>query len=289
MASGKELLTSDATVKLRVSKPYKQYETVPEDKFYSKNDSLTLGETYVVAYETKPVDASQVWGGQKATYDGVDYLVGESFVATATPKFTGSAKARVIEGSAVNSYNPTYSFNTDNIVAVTGDSVVAQEAFGKEMSILTTLINVALKQGDKVKSEKYINQALELDPENKELYYILGTSYIELKENEKAELNLLKAIEIDSMYVNAHSNLAALYMSWSLQLADEAKDLDYRDPRVNELENEKTELLIKAIPSLEIMAVEFPDNKSVIRNLAQAYRASGNEEKFNEWYNKLKN
>jgi hypothetical protein len=55
------------------------------------------------------------------------------------------------------------------------------------------------------------------------------------------------------------------------------------------LENEKTELLIKAIPSLEIMAVEFPDNKSVIRNLAQAYRASGNEDKFNEWYNKLKN
>jgi hypothetical protein len=46
--------------------------------------------------------------------------------------------------------------------------------------------------------------------------------------------------------------------------------------------------LIKAIPSLEIMAVEFPDNKSVIRNLAQAYRASGNEEKFKEWYDKLK-
>ena len=128
LASGKELLTSDATVKLRVSKPYKQYETVTEDKFYSKNDSLTLGDTYVVAYETKPVDASQVWGGQKVTYDGIEYFVGESFTATATPKFTGSAKARVIEGSVANSYNPTYSFNTDNIVAVTGDNVVAQEA-----------------------------------------------------------------------------------------------------------------------------------------------------------------
>jgi hypothetical protein len=128
LASGKELLTSDATVKLRVTKPYKAYETVTEDKFYSKNDSLTLGETYVVAYETKPVDASQVWGGQKVTYDGIEYFVGESFTATATPKFTGSAKARVIEGSVVNSYNPTYSFNTDNIVAVTGDNVIAQEA-----------------------------------------------------------------------------------------------------------------------------------------------------------------
>jgi hypothetical protein len=78
-------------------------------------------------------------------------------------------------------------------------------------------------------------------------------------------------------------------MEWSLDLADEAKELDYRDPRVTELENKKKECLIKAIPSLEIMAVEFPDNKSVIRNLAQAYRASGNEEKFKEWYDKLKN
>ena len=130
---------------------------------------------------------------------------------------------------------------------------------------------------------------MELDPNNKELYYILGTSYIELKENEKAEQNLLKAIEIDSVYVNAHSNLAALYMQWSLDLADEGKDLDYRDPRVEELNIRKTELLVKAIPSLEIMVSAFPDNKNVMKNLAMAYRASGNEEKFQEWYNKLKN
>ena len=165
----------------------------------------------------------------------------------------------------------------------------ANESFPGDMSILTTFINIALKKGDTEQSEKYINQALEVDPNNKELYYILGTSYIELKENEKAEANLMKAIKIDPEYLNAHSNLAALYMEWSLDLADEAKDLDYRDPRVTELENKKKECLIKAIPSLEIMAVEFPDNKSVIRNLAQAYRASGNEEKFKEWYDKLKN
>ena len=166
----------------------------------------------------------------------------------------------------------------------------AQEAFGKDITLLTTFINISLKQGDKDKSEKYIKEALILAPYNKELYYILGTSYIEQKENEKAEKNLLKAIELDSAtYVEAHSNLAALYMDWSMQLSDEAKNLDYRDPRVTELENKKVDLLIRAIPSLEIMAVEYPENKSVIRNLAQAYRASGNEEKFNEWYNKLKN
>ena len=168
-------------------------------------------------------------------------------------------------------------------------SDVANDLFPNDMTVLTNYINIALKSGDTDKSEKYINDALAIDPNNKQLYYILGTSYIELKQNEKAEANLLKAIEIDPEYVNAHSNLAALYMDWSIAIGDEARDLDYRDPRVNELEDKKKALLTKAIPSLEKMIVAFPDNKSVMKNLAMAYRASGNEEKFKEWYDKSKN
>ena len=166
---------------------------------------------------------------------------------------------------------------------------IANELFPKDMTVLTNYINIALKNGDTESSEIYIKEALEIDPNNKQLYYILGTSFIELKQNEKAETNLLKAIQIDPEYVNAHSNLAALYMDWSIALGDEARDLDYRDPRVNELEDKKKALLTKAIPSLEKMAIAFPDNKSVMKNLAMAYRASGNEEKFKEWYDKSKN
>lgn len=165
---------------------------------------------------------------------------------------------------------------------------VANDLFPNDMTVLTNYINIALKSGDTEKSEKYINEALAIDPNNKQLYYILGTSYIELKQNEKAESNLLKAIDIDPEYVNAHSNLAALYMDWSIAIGDEAKDLDYRDPRVNQLEDQKKELLTKAIPSLKIMIIAFPDNKSVMKNLAMAYRAGGNEEKFKEWYDKSK-
>ena len=177
----------------------------------------------------------------------------------------------------------------ENLNKVEDYSLKYVDIFGIDTYVLNVLINTNLKQNDKENSEKYIKQALELDPNNKELYWIMGTSNIEQKEYEKAEQNLLKAIEIDSMYLNAHSNLAALYMDWSLEIADEAQELDYRDPRVEELNKRKTDLVVKAIPSLEIMAVEYPDNKVVIRNLASAYRASGNEEKFQEWYDKLKN
>ena len=85
---------------------------------------LTLGNTYVVAYE----NSASTWGGQTATYDGTTYSPGDSFIATATSNFTGSAKTRVIEASVLNSFNPTYSFSTDDIVAVKDNFSVAVDA-----------------------------------------------------------------------------------------------------------------------------------------------------------------
>ncbi len=121
-------LANTATIKLRVSKAYKQYETVTADKFYSKNDDLNSGETYVVAYETQPLEASQKWGGENANYDGVDYSPGESFVASSTLNFSGSSKTRAIELNALNSFNPTYNFITDDLVAEKNNINVALEA-----------------------------------------------------------------------------------------------------------------------------------------------------------------
>jgi hypothetical protein len=125
LAPGRSLnLSNTATIKLRVTKPYVQYESVTSDKFFDKNTSLILGDTYVVAYE----NSASTWGGQIVTYDGVSYSPGESFIATSSSNFTGSAKARVIEGNTKNSFNPTYSFNTDDIVAIKGNIDVALDA-----------------------------------------------------------------------------------------------------------------------------------------------------------------
>jgi len=128
LAPGRELLTSDVRVKLRVSKPYKQYETVSADKILKTSDALVLGQSYTVAYyypsNTNPQGS---WGGKSVTHDGIVYEVGQTFIAT-TPSFTGSSKARVIEYAASNSFNPMYRFNTDDIVAEKGDLSVAKDA-----------------------------------------------------------------------------------------------------------------------------------------------------------------
>ena len=123
LAPGRTLLTNEAKVKLRVSKPYKQYETVNSLNILSKDDALTIGETYVVAYE----NSATTWGGKTITHDGTTYSPGDVFQATAT-SFTGSSKARVVLYNPANSFNPIYEFNTDDLVATKGDSEVARDA-----------------------------------------------------------------------------------------------------------------------------------------------------------------
>ena len=93
LTQGRTLLSNQATVKLRVTKPYRQYETVTADKIFDKNTSLNIGSTYVVAYgnETPPLISS--WGGQSITHDGNTYEPGMIFTASSS-SFNGSSKAK---------------------------------------------------------------------------------------------------------------------------------------------------------------------------------------------------
>ena len=128
LSTGRTLKTdlgqkNDATIKLRVTKPYKQYETVAADKILDRDAILFIDSTYVVAYQ----NSATTWGGKAVNHDGNTYQPGENFVATTTVIASNtSAKARVIEANPINLFNPTYGFNTDNIVATTGDLNVAK-------------------------------------------------------------------------------------------------------------------------------------------------------------------
>ena len=116
---------NDAKIKLRVTKPYKQYETVAADKILDRNAILFIDSTYVVAYQ----NSATTWGGKAVFHDGNTYQPGDSFVATTTVIASNtSANARVIEANPINLFSPTYGFSTDNIVATTGDLSVAKDA-----------------------------------------------------------------------------------------------------------------------------------------------------------------
>ena len=125
-------LSNKATVKLRVKKPYKQYETVSYNNFFERsnssnpsdaNDTLNFGSKYTVAY----INSTQTWGGKKVVNNGSTYLPGDLFSATDVVFSSSSNKARVIEHESLNSFNPLYSFIIPNDPLFTSTDEFDQE------------------------------------------------------------------------------------------------------------------------------------------------------------------
>jgi tetratricopeptide (TPR) repeat protein len=157
------------------------------------------------------------------------------------------------------------------------------ESMPKNIDVIITLININLQKGDAVVAEKYLNKGLELDPKNKQLYYVLGTSYIDLKQNDKAEQSLNKALEIDPNYTEAQYQLGAHLFNWANELKYEAGQLDYKDPKVSTLEAQSKEVLGRALIVLEKYIEKNPNEKAVLDILYKTHYKLGNTEKAAEY------
>jgi tetratricopeptide (TPR) repeat protein len=153
------------------------------------------------------------------------------------------------------------------------------EEMPNNIDVYITLININLQKGDAVSAEKYLNKALAIDPLNKQLYYVLGTSYIDLQQNEKAEEALKKALEIDPNYSEAQYQLGAHLVNWAGDLQTEASNLDYKNPKVAELDKKANEILLRGSQVLEKYVDKNPNEKTVLEILYKTYYRLGDTEK----------
>ena len=156
---------------------------------------------------------------------------------------------------------------------------IVLEEMPNNIDVYITLINVNLQKGDALSAEKYLNKALAIDPSNKQLYYVLGTSYIDLKQNEKAEEALKKALEIDPNYSEAQYQLGAHLVNWAGDLQTEASSLDYKNPKVAELDKKASEILLRGSQVLEKYVEKNPNEKTVLEILFKTYYRLGETEK----------
>ncbi|NBW72635.1 MAG: hypothetical protein EBR24_07600, partial [Flavobacteriia bacterium] len=149
--------------------------------------------------------------------------------------------------------------------------------------VIISIININLQKGDLTNSEKFLTKALAIDPKNKQLYYVLGTSYIDLKENEKAEDALIKAIEIDPNYTEAQYQLGAHLFNWANDLKTSADQLDLNDPKAPLLVQKSEETLNRALVVLEKYILINPTEKAVLEILWKSYYKLGNDVKSAEY------
>ncbi|NQT06294.1 MAG: tetratricopeptide repeat protein [Candidatus Omnitrophica bacterium] len=83
-------------------------------------------------------------------------------------------------------------------------------SFSEEVAY--TQLGIAYEsKGDIKGAEGYFKQALEINPDDANLYFNIGNFYMKQKKNDAAIKNFEDAIRIDSSLLKAHLNLGALY------------------------------------------------------------------------------
>ncbi len=164
-----------------------------------------------------------------------------------------------------------------------------KEFMPNEVDVYITLINIYVRKNDLAGAKQYMSKALELDPENKSLHYNLGTAYMSQGENEKAEASFVKALEIDSTYADAQYQLGAHLFNWAREVQIKSQELDYRDPKSEELLNQSKEIKRKALTVLEKYIVTNPNDKQVLEILIQTHFQLGNKEKAMSYKERLNN
>lgn len=161
------------------------------------------------------------------------------------------------------------------------------ERMPQNIDILISIVNINLQKGDVAATETYINKALALDPLNKQLYYVLGTSYMDKKENDKATAALRKALEIDPAYNEALYQLGAHLYNLAVEKRNATVELDYKDPKAAKLEAEAMDLFKQALEPLEKYVSQNADDKAILDILYKTNMKLGNIEKAKEYKTRL--
>lgn len=284
-----EVATMDATSKPLDDSKMKEYEAISKASFKKVLD-----------------DPKKTWSADAQTFMlfRSDIMFNQGLEAYNTKKYEEALNAFLISyylrtflGDEYNEaeINSTLSLNNhvDKLLdAKEFDKAIFSvnsvlEIFPKNIDALISMVNIYLQKGDVVNTEVYINQALVIDAKNKQLYYILGTSYIELKQNDKAAEALAKAIEIDPEYNEALYQLGAHYYNWAAETRTAAMNLDMKDPKVKDLEKRANELFTLALVPLEKYIEKNPNEKSILDILYKTNTKLGRIEKGQEYKKRL--
>jgi tetratricopeptide (TPR) repeat protein len=161
--------------------------------------------------------------------------------------------------------------------------ISGRKSFPSDRGLLLELVNTSIESGDTKGAESSLVEALAADPTNKQLYYVIGTIYMDLKQNEKAEEALYKAIQLDPDYADAQYQLGAHLLGVASGIREEASRLKFGDPTYDKLLAKSDEVYKKALVPLEAYISKIPNDKTVLTILFQIHKSLKNTEKALEF------
>ncbi len=143
--------------------------------------------------------------------------------------------------------------------------------FPEEKYFLLTLINNYIYSNRNDEALDYLNKAIAADPQNAQLYDVMGRVYETGKnDSENAEKYFLKALELDPNYADAYYNLGRVYYNQGVNKQGEANMISDNKLYQEELTKAK-DLFRKALPYCEKAHQLKPDEREIMIALRGIY------------------
>ncbi len=186
----------------------------------------------------------------------------------------------------------------------------ARKKFPTDKDLLYTEINLALAEGRLSELETQLKQAIESEPTNAELWYILGNMYDGLfrerlqvndqnasvtAENEKsglgyfqkAEDNYQKAVKLNGKHYNSLYGVGVLYVNYYNYCTKKLAPMSPKDATYATWSKTQEEAVNKSLEFLSTAEKTEPNNLLALEALKKIYGLKSNTAKFNEYKEKI--
>ncbi|MCU0360200.1 MAG: tetratricopeptide repeat protein [Bacteroidia bacterium] len=156
--------------------------------------------------------------------------------------------------------------------------------FEDNMTLIGTEIDIYIAQKKTDKLIDKLNAAIELSPDNENLYAVLGQVYLKTGKIDEAEKQFLKALEIKPEFEVINYNLGAIYFNQAAEYNKKLNDLPpNQSAKAKEYDAKVKDYFKKAIPYLEKAYEINPNEKAYSQRLYQAYTRLEDYEKAKKY------
>lgn len=278
-------------------KVFKTYKADLKETIESKKSLFSMAAN--MSYEQKNFkDAAEVYElGAKlsGTIEEVDTV--SMFNAGLCYEKSGDLKnaARLYKQCADYNYNaPDIFAMVSYCYRASGDFLEAEnivtegrKKFPLDQGLIKEMVNNKIASGDNAGAEAALNEAIAGDPNNKDLYYVIGTIYSESNKFDKAEDALNKSLELDPNYEKSLYQLGAILVSWAGNIQDSANTIGYKHPDYKKLLADANEIYKRAIVPLDKYVTIKTDDLEVLTLLWQISRNLEDTAKAEEYKKRI--
>lgn len=158
----------------------------------------------------------------------------------------------------------------------------AKAANPGDINLLQSEADMYYQMGDKEKYKEIMQSIVAKNPDNPTLYYNLGVTSYEIGDVDAAIDYYKKALELDPKMMDAKLNIAAAILSKEAGLVEQMNSLGMSKAdtdKYDQLAVERKEIYKQALPYLEEVIENNPENIEALRTTMNIYYQIGEKEK----------